>query len=297
MGLETQNEGANKLYLYLTNSNTGEKGIYYKKGSDKVFVGGVSGEIINIGKEIHRPKPGDKWDAYWYYTIEFQDMTATPTNYILQIRRDNRATDNIINTLASLSTPNDARKIKITTYDKGGKLGVILKNHEDKRIDWKYQWDATTTDFKDIPPVKKHATGQKDAEGKEKFIFLRDEREDFLEQELIRVAILLTGKSFGDGQHGIVNNSTNENAPASITAETEADKLISGIKTNFKTTTLLLDKWFSLAARLREKVPRENQLETKKQIQDYLDSIKGEDAVSYLLNLDGTFTTSDDLPF
>jgi hypothetical protein len=301
MGFETERQKDDRLYFSIAQKNGEKKGIFYKdKDKNKIFVQSISGEVVSITKELCKAKEGGTYfEPFWQYKIELQDMQSNPTNFVLRLRRDNRTTDSIINSLASLKITDTKLKF-ISWINNKEQLSIfvsngVVENNKDVPVGWKYKWDKERGDFETIPLIIEKPLGTFDALGKEKTIQIRDERDMFLEKELQAVAQMLTGKSWvNEIQNG---KPQQQEQPASNPNESEADKLLNGIKANFKTANELLDKWASLAKRLRENVPVLDQLAVKQKIQAYLDSIKGESDETYLLNMDGTFTAADDLPF
>lgn len=306
MGFETEREQDNRLYFSVSNSNkAGEKkGIYYKdKQGNKVFVSSISGELISISKELCKPKEGSatKFEPFWQYKIELQDMQSNPTNFVLRLRRDNRTTDSLINTMATLGQMDTKLKF-IPWVNAKGQLSIFVSNgkldsnNKDISFKWKYNWDSSRGDFETIPLVVEKPLGVFDATGKEKVVYIRDERDAFLEKELQQVALLLTGKSWVNEIQGgkpLVQEQPNSNL-------TEADKLLNGIKANYTTQNAVLDKWSILAGRLNTSIPADEKVDLLRKIQNYLDGLKPEGSTTgYKLSLDSTYSRYeiDDLPF
>lgn len=306
MGFETEREADNRLYFSVSNSNkAGEKkGIYYSQGKGesktKVFVSSLSGEIVSISKELCKPKEGSttKFEPFWQYKIELQDMNSNPTNFVLRLRRDNRTTDSLINTMATLGQMDTKLKF-IPWVNPKGQLSIFVSNgkvdsnNKDISFKWKYNWDSSRGDFETIPLVIEKKLGIFDAAGVEKVAYIRDERDAFLEKELQRVSELLTGKSWVNeiqsGKPEVI-----ETKPTLSAVESTLNR----VKNNYKTIAEVLDNWHKVAKFIKESVVVSEHGECIKAIQEYFDKLGG----SYQLNSDGTFTPTsreevDDLPF
>lgn len=299
MGFETESQRDDRLYFGIAQKNGEKKGIFYKdKDKNKVFVKSLSGDVVSITKELCKPKEGGTYfEPFWQYKIELQDMTSTPTNFVLRLRRDNRITDSIINSLASLKITDTKLKFipwvnskeQLSIYVSNG----VVVNNKDVPVDWKYPWNKDRGDFETIPMSVEKSLGTKDALGKEKTIWIRDERDQFLEKELQAVAQLLTGKSW-------VNEIQSGKAEATETKPTlsAVESTLNRVKNNYKTIAAVLDNWQKVAKYIKESVDIAERGESIRAIQEYFDSIGG----SYQLNSDGTFTPTyredvDDLPF
>jgi len=298
MGLEPLKEGGKRMYLQITDPSDKDKkkGLCYTKSGTKHFIGAVSGQITNIVKKLNKPQPHHKWRAYWSYEITFFDPDSDPQEMILSLRRDNRNTDQLINSLSSVENPHT---IKVSVWEKDGYLKIFLYNGgetKDYLIKWKYGWNPETKDFQSVPATIKTPT-KKDAMGIQEYSYDRSERDEFFENEIHNIYEIFTGQKWTSAQVIGDNASNTSNAPKKEMSK--SDQILEGVKNTYKTEKSVIDNWGLIARRIVSDIPDfDTKLLLISNLQGYLNGL-GDKA--FLLKEDGTYkeevNMADDLPF
>ena len=304
MGWTENTEKSKKKYFKLASPGGDKpKGIYYTKKiggeSEKVFCPYLEGEIISIRKVLNEPKANHKWEAYFSYELEFFDpeneKQGRATNMILQLHREARATDKIINMLAGIETPH---RLRLGAFKEEGTnyLVIYMKNGGEK-VNWKFGWDKEKGDLETVPIIKEIPTGVVDpVSNKEKFNYDRNERSDFLEKVLQTATGIITGQQWS-GLNIIGDNSTNSNnAAAKVVDTSKSAVILADVHKHFKTVEPLLTNWNKIAKRIRSEVTDfvEKGLLVGK-IKTYANSLS---SVEYVFHVqDGTYTMAAELPF
>lgn len=255
MGLLPANEGsgARRLYLYVAIGDTQpKKGIYsIDSNKNKVFTGGISGQIINI---VKKAKQFGNNPAYWAYQITFEDNDPDSPyqHYILDIHRNSRFTDKLINRLSGIQ---HNEPIELRVYEKpDGWPGISIKQNGEK-VKWKYPYEGDP-----IPPVEEIATGEKDeVSGKPIMRKDRSKRSAFIEEMVKELYTFFTGQAWSAANVIGLNDANTSTNPSTTTNNDSYKTILADVKKHFTKSEALLAKWPAVCSRI------------DKEVKDYMD--------------------------
>jgi len=300
MGVTPVGSRTKKMYLEVYAGSTGPKGLFTRKDGEKVFMGSLSGELMNIEKKLNKPKEGHKWSAYWSYELTFFDNDSDPQTMNLSLRVDNGNTDSIINSLASIENP---KRIMISFWHApDGYLKIFVYNGgetKDHKAKWKYGGFAGVPKTERTPIMVK---GQQktDAVGKLLFDYDRSDRDEFFEKEIHIIYQTFTGKVWDAAQVIGDNQANSSNASATTSNPRSPEAILKRVKENYSTAQSILDIWPVIAEVIRTDITNYEQrrlLVTN--IQGHLNGLSDK---SYTLDEDkGTYkevvVDTSELPF
>jgi hypothetical protein len=240
-----QGGSSSKLFLYVAlGSSQPKKSIFYfdPSSKEKVFVRGITGEIVNITKNLKSPK---EFPDYWAYQITFEDNSedAEYKHMVLEVRKESGFTDQIINRLAGVTEP---REITIGVYEKNGYPKVHITQGGNK-VEWKHPFDKAP-----IPDVEVYPTRKKDEVTGEPIMDRdRSKRSEFVEEMVKTMYYFFSGQVWSAAN---ILGQNNANVSYATPNPDAYKTILAGIKKNFKDAPTFLSKLSVICDRINTEV-------------------------------------------